>query len=130
MQSRFAIVDAVPDVSKWAAWARKKFAAFKEALAFITDVEEGRCPLLETNGEGYAWRLSCPRTIDNALMYMTSSLPNKVQIVSGLLTANVASCMEERFAPAKEQTQSTAREIARSAASKHTRLPVRTKCLS
>lgn len=118
MQTRFSIVDFTPDIKVWSDWAREKFKNNESALNFISQIEIGRAPFLESNGEDFNFRLTCPRTIDNALMVMCDDHINhatKVNLVRGLLTSNTASLMLSVFKTDKDSTdsfQSKARRMA------------------
>ena len=114
MQSRFSVINFKPDVSLWCEWARKKFKD-KRLHKFISKIESGECPLLETTGEGWTWRLTCPRSLDNAMqavfMYNGDEL---LDVISGLLTPNAASCLKWCL----DDNQDLVQEISRSVAVK------------
>lgn len=80
MQSRFAVIQYVPNVAKWCEWARSQFP---RSHSIIARVECGEAPFMEAIGEGYAWRLTCPRTWALALQAHEAG---RAELVQGLLT--------------------------------------------
>ena len=91
MQSRFAVIDFKPDLIAWCKWALNKFPSMKN---FIDKIKTGECPLVETVGSGWNWRLTCPRTLSNAMQIIVSEEPDYIDLIYGLLTPNAASCLE------------------------------------
>jgi SpoVK/Ycf46/Vps4 family AAA+-type ATPase len=111
MMSRFSIIEYTPDVVEWCAWARSVFPS-KEASKAIDMVEAGRAPLMECNGDGWRWRLTCPRTWELALKAATLSTGDeRKQVVSGLLTPNAATALLSCFSTA-QQGEALARGVA------------------
>lgn len=111
MQSRFSVVTFTPSVKDWQEYIERKFdnaGASKVAARVVS----GEIPLLDVTGEDYAWRLTCPRTLDRALEVMTASLPwdKKVTYVQGLLTPNAASGVTSCFS-SSDPVQALSRRV-------------------
>lgn len=88
MLSRFSVIEFRADIEAWAKFMRGKY---KNQLVeqVVEGVLSNRVPLLEVNGEGFDWRLSCPRTWDLAVGALIADEPDEV--IYGLLTHNCAS---------------------------------------
>lgn len=87
MLSRFSVVRAIPDVKAWAAWARTKYPDVAGVLRSVERVLAREIPLMESVGEEYDWRLTCPRTIERAWQAI---IAGREDLVAGLLTPNAA----------------------------------------
>lgn len=113
MMSRFSVIEYTPNLQNWVAWATSKFGGSKEALGVISDIASGRAPLLECNGEGWKWRLTCPRTWELAIgaAVEAASIEERKQVVSGLLTPNAATALLAHFSRA-EPIEALARGVA------------------
>jgi len=112
MQSRFAIVDEAVDVKAWETWARDNYkdSRIQKCIDMIIKKE---IPILEANGEGYDFRLTCPRTIELAWKAL---LAGQNHLVSGLLTTNAATGIILAFTKNEEDTK--LQSISRSVGSK------------
>lgn len=113
MHSRFSVVQATIDIDCWEKWARKNYDN-KGVLNCIDMILKKEIPILESNGEGYDFRLTCPRTLELAWKAM---IQGKKHLVSGLLTPNAASGVILAFS--KEQKQETVQNKARIIASSY-----------
>lgn len=111
MQSRFAVINASVDVAQWAEWARMNY---KSELVHksIEMFESNMMPLLEYTGEGYDFRLTCPRTIELAWIALSN---NQFDLVKGLVTPNVASGLIDLFKKEEDLVQLQSRFVAYSA---------------
>lgn len=92
MLSRFAVIDYVPDVSKWAAWAQTKFDT-AAANRVIESVRNGEMPVFDMTGEGLDRRITTPRTLAMALQAIQRGAEEDTidTLVRGLLTPATAS---------------------------------------
>lgn len=127
MMSRFSIMEYKPDLQKWIAWCAAAFDQSPVVDGILRDIETGRAPLLECNGEGWKWRLTCPRTWELAIRgtLRAVSSDERARIASGLLTPNAASALLAHFTSAQPM-ESKSRDTARRAAGvKTNRLPLR-----
>lgn len=88
MQSRFSVIEAYVDKNKWAEWARKSYSQYPKVLKTIDKILNKEIPIIESNGEGYDLRITCPRTIELAWKAMING---QEDLVYGLLTKNAAS---------------------------------------
>ena len=111
MMSRFCVIPFSLSIEKWCEWAQKKYSD-PRAQSLIANIKVGKIPILEEVGEGYNWRLSCPRTIDMALQVACA---NQLHLVKGLVTANVASAFQVHFSCREDLDQDIARTIAKKA---------------
>lgn len=111
MMSRFSVMEYRPDVATWAEWVQKEFQ-HPIATKVAQDVLANRVPLLECNGEGWKWRLTCPRTWELALRgaIAAKSEVERQEVVGGLLTPNAASCLLAHFSRA-EAGEAKARDV-------------------
>lgn len=121
MQSRFSIRQFTPNVEQWARWFISQWSdtphadlAEKVAKLFTSNVVS----LMEVSGDGWNWRLTCPRTVTMAFtgMVATTSTDDMRDIVFGLLTARTADAMMSLVTSENVSTpQQVARKIVRSA---------------
>lgn len=93
MLSRFAVVPVSPSVTGWVQWARQEFAEHASVHGIIDAVACGEIPLYDESGEDFDRRITCPRTIGLAMMAICKIGTRSQSIVSGLVTAGVASFM-------------------------------------
>jgi MoxR-like ATPase len=120
MMSRFSIVRFTPDVQAVCAYLER---TYPEAKKFIDDLRSGDVPIFDHAGEGYDARISCPRTIEMALQAQRSGCGPEV--ISGLLTANVAHAFMISCAPpAAGDTRAQHRVFARAREVHKKRTPV------
>ena len=113
MQSRFSVIKAGIDLFAWENWARKSYPD-PRIIKSIEMIVMGEIPILESNGENYDFRLTCPRTIELAWKALLSG---KDYLVSGLLTPNAATGLLLAFKQNSEN-KDRLQEISRSIASK------------
>lgn len=90
MLTRFAVIDYKPDVQEWTKLTEKTFKDLPFITAFVDRISTGEIPLLESNGEGLDFRLTCPRTWFLALEAVRQG---QSELVTGLLTPNSASAL-------------------------------------
>lgn len=129
MMSRFSVIEYKPNLSQWLEWCERTFSTEENHAihGIMHDIESGRAPLLECNGEGWKWRLTCPRTWELAIRgaMQASDHSARSQIVSGLLTPNAASALLAHFSKA-QPVEAEARSVAqRAAAKKRSKTPFR-----
>lgn len=108
MQSRFAVVQAAPDVKGWAEWALNAYPGIPAIARCVDRIRNREIPILEENGEDYEWRLTCPRTIERAWQALLDGMPD---LVPGLLTPNAASGVMLCFAEEADSMQDVARHV-------------------
>ena len=90
MLNRFSVIEFLPDFDKWAGYIKNKYGNNDFVKKVIEKIEVGELPFLEANGEGLNWRMTSPRSIDNAdSVCLTESDPTL--LVKGLVTPNFAS---------------------------------------
>lgn len=126
MLSRFAIVEFTPDIEEWAEFMRGKYEG--ELVEKVIDgILDKRAPLLEVNGEGFDWRLSCPRTWDLAVGAALDGAPDEV--IYGLLTHNCASFLcDLRQSEPEDIELHQVQDIARNVGAKQVQgMPLRVK---
>lgn len=88
MQTRFAVIRYKPNIDKWVAWLLKTYPGdLSERIA--KGVRTNQVPLFEHTGDGYEFRLTCPRTWELAIRAMLFE-GDYEETVSGLLTPNAA----------------------------------------
>lgn len=127
MMSRFAVMEYKPDLQKWLEWCAGAFDDHPVVHGILHDIATGRVPLLECNGEGWRWRLTCPRTWELAIRgtLQAYSEQERASIAEGLLTQNAASALIAHFATA-QPTEAECRDVARVASVPKTkRAPLR-----
>jgi hypothetical protein len=93
MISRFAVIDYVPDVCAWAAWATGQFDTLTSGCV-IDAVRSGEVPVFDMTGEGLDRRITSPRTIAMALRALEAhggDNPVFDALIRGLLTPATAS---------------------------------------
>lgn len=114
MLSRHSVLEYVPNVMEWAAWARERYAG-TAADTVVDAVSVGEIPLLDVAGEELDMRLTTPRTLTMALDAIVSVGAVRAEpIVRGLLTASVASMMLHRASFSLSNEHEKARSILRS----------------
>lgn len=91
MLSRFCVVESKPDFLEWKDWVHSNYE-FNELDAILKSIQNGECPFLETTGDGYQWRLTCPRTLAMAFDIMISGQDKEMEarLINGLLTPSAA----------------------------------------
>ncbi|MCL2354231.1 MAG: AAA family ATPase [Defluviitaleaceae bacterium] len=103
MQSRFSIINWVPDPIKWADWCAAKYPQAKD----IADaVRGGQIPIYDRVGYGLDARTTCPRTLEMAILAEDCDLASRLEKIKGLLTPQAASF----FAP-QSSTEKRARDV-------------------
>jgi hypothetical protein len=107
MQSRFSVIESSVDIESFKNWALKKYTD-KRIVKSIEKILKQEIPILEHVGEGYNFRLTCPRTIELAWQAL---LEDKKELVFGLLTKNTASGLISCFETQEDKTQNIARKI-------------------
>lgn len=99
MMSRFSVIMFEPNIKQWAEYILNKYQQYSEvAVDFVNLVLHGEIPLLEVHGEGYSWRLTCPRSLENCLRAFLYEKDNYRELIYGLVTAKVASRLQMLFA--------------------------------
>lgn len=126
MQSRFVVVDFKPDVAQWLAWATDRWGDVSAFVRLKEKIANGEVPLMEANGEGWSWRLTCPRTWTHALDWCIAG--GCVETTAkGLLTPNAASALIAAFTTEDSaQLMDRARRISRKAVVHNEWRPLRT----
>lgn len=126
MLSRFSIIDYKPDFQKWLKYMLEKYENNPLVVEIMKGFENLNVPFLETTGDGYNWRLTCPRTIDMAI---TALLRNEYLVekkIKGLLTPNVSSYLLAFLLPKSEKGIVETQEICRTVSTKRKYLnPIR-----
>lgn len=102
MMSRFSVLPFEVNLQSWLQWSEISFEKTAAVIGILRDIEVGRVPLLEHNGEGWSWRLTCPRTWELAIRAasQTEDTHERARLVSGLLTPNAASALMAHFSTA------------------------------
>lgn len=113
MMSRFSIIPYAPKAKEWCEWALNEFEHTELIQKITHNILTNRTPLLECNGEGWGWRLTCPRTWELAIRGAlgADNHEDRKNIVSGLLTPNAAGSLLACFAQA-QQGETKARDVA------------------
>lgn len=127
MMSRFSVMEYKPDLQKWLEWCAGAFDPHQVVDGILRDIETGRAPLLECNGDGWKWRLTCPRTWELAIRgaLQADGVEERARIASGLLTPNAASALLAHFTSA-QPIEAKSRNVARQAMRpKGSRAPLR-----
>jgi hypothetical protein len=125
MLSRFAIIEAKPNVQEWCNWARKNFAGAEACLAVIEAVERGLIPIADVTGEDFNKRITSPRTLTMALEAIRAKNKNYSLLVKGLLTPACASTflnLVEGYDTELEEKSATVRRLAATKTTKPIRL--------
>lgn len=91
MLSRFATIDYKPDFQQWLKYMFEKYENNSVVIEIMKGFENANVPFLETTGDGYNWRLTCPRTIDMAIAALLRNENLIEEKIKGLLTPNVSS---------------------------------------
>jgi len=89
MMSRFSVIESTPQFVEFEAFILNKYKSVDWVVNLCRMIEVGELPLLEQVGEGFNWRLSCPRTYDLAIQAIIDEQSDEV--IYGLLTPNSAS---------------------------------------
>jgi hypothetical protein len=116
MMNRFSIIESKVNIKNFCDFITKKYLEFNPIFInnFTHKITNGEIPILESIGEGFNFRLSCPRSFENAIKIIFSDNEDKELLIRGLLTTNCAtgllSCLEKDLN--KENLQNTARKIA------------------
>lgn len=84
MISRFSVQEFIVDVPRWAAVMKERHGDHEGALRVIEKFESGIYPIMDSTGEGFSYRLTCPRTINFAL---TALKEGQTHLINGLVTA-------------------------------------------
>jgi len=93
MQSRFSVINWLPDPVKWAKWCMEKYPS----SADIADaVRNGEIPIYDRVGFGLDARTTCPRTLEMAILAEDCELATKEEKIKGLLTPQAASFFMEQ----------------------------------
>ena len=121
MMSRFAVIEATPQFVEFESFILNKYEKVRWVTRLCKMIETGKLPLLEQVGEGFTWRLSCPRTYDLAIQSIIDK--QKDEVIYGLLTPNSASGILSLVRSYKEDDK--VQDLARSVASGRSFLPVR-----
>lgn len=125
MQSRFSVINFNPSIEIWGRYMLETYPNNNFVNKIVEHISSNKVPLLESNGEGYSWRLSCPRTWELAIkaVLQPNNNDNIEEIITGLLTPNCASALIS-FLPRREIIEDV-QELARSIGSKMLIQPVR-----
>lgn len=110
MLSRFSVQYFTPDVKNVCDYLE---ARYPETRDFLAQIRCGEIPIFDHAGEGFDTRITCPRTLEMAIIAHAADEPPEV--ISGLLTANVAHAFLSTPVTNSNQktlTQTKAREIA------------------
>ena len=91
MMNRFAIVDFEVNIDSWESYMVNKYGSSEFLTNVLNAIRSNKFPFLEVNGEGLAWRLTSPRSLDNAIGALLHNIDGAKDIVKGLVTPNVAS---------------------------------------
>ena len=124
MQSRFSVINFEPSIIDWSHYMLRTYPNNRIVQMTLRDIQTGKVPLLESNGEGYNWRLSCPRTWEMAIKATTQKNNNDdiEKIIMGLLTPNCASALISHLLPDKDNR---IQEVARTIGSEKIIQPIR-----
>lgn len=120
MQTRFSIIRYKPSIPKWCEWLNRTYPGLL-ANRISAAVTRGSVPLFEHCGDGYDFRLTCPRTWEMAIQAMLSGGPDVEDTVSGLLTPNAVSFLfsEKDSSADVSDLQNKARSIAEASMRSH-----------
>ncbi|MCL2854297.1 MAG: AAA family ATPase [Defluviitaleaceae bacterium] len=102
MQSRFSIINWLPDPVKWANWCLEKYP---HAADIADAVRNGQIPIYDRVGQGLDTRTTCPRTLEMAILAEDCPLASRVDKIKGLLTPQAASFFVEQSAAEKQARQ-------------------------
>ena len=91
MMNRFSVVEFTPDFDRWKEYIHAKFGSIPFVVEITERIAKQELPFLEANGEGLGWRMTSPRSIDNAISVLLSQETDKDSLIKGLVTANMAS---------------------------------------
>lgn len=117
MISRFAVVDYVPDVVRWADWADSQFEGVA-ARRVTAAVRCGEMPIFDMTGDGLTRRITTPRTITltlHALRELGGGSDAFDSVARGLLTAATASQVLHFVQARDNEVMATASSVARKA---------------
>lgn len=126
MISRFAVVDYVPDVVRWADWADSQFGG-SDARRVTEAVRCGEMPIFDMTGDGLGRRITTPRTIAmtlHALEALGGGSDAFDSVVRGLLSPATASQVLHFVQSYGNEVMTTASSVARKAASAKNSPPV------
>ncbi len=125
MISRFSVVDYIPDVKAWTAWATKRYH-HPACLRVIYAVGVGELPLVDRAGDDFARRITCPRTLAMTLALIEASPENIPEaLVRGLLTSASASQVMHLATATTNDVMDIATSVAHQASAGRVRTPVR-----
>jgi len=115
MMNRFSIIEFKPDFNDWKNFILKKYGKGEMVDRILSEIEEKRIPFLEHNGDGYSFRLTCPRSLDMALSVLFDNLKaeEKEKIIYGLLTPNTASAICQYITTDNNSRESEVQDISR-----------------
>jgi replication-associated recombination protein RarA len=93
MLSRFSVIEYKPSVERWCKWLTDTYQQYNpEFIGRLTDaILQHKIPLLDSVGEDFRFRLTCPRTYELAVRACLFAREDVDLIVRGLLTTNAAS---------------------------------------
>jgi len=125
MISRFSVVDFVPDVSAWVAWAGLRYTK-QECHQVIQAVACGELPLIARTGEDFSRRITSPRTLAMALD-LVEAFPTDIPqaLIQGLVTAATASQIMHLVTTTPNEVMKTSTQSARRAWNVTGRSPLR-----
>jgi len=92
MQSRFSIINWLPDPTKWAAWCLEKYP---NSADIAHAVANGEIPIYDRVGFGLDARTTCPRTLEMAILAQDCQLATREEKIKGLLTPQAAAFFME-----------------------------------
>lgn len=102
MQSRFSIINWIPDPVKWAHWCVEKYP---HATDIAEAVRNGQIPIYDRVGAGLDARTTCPRTLEMAILAQDCPMATRVDKIKGLLTPQAASYFVEQSDTEKQARQ-------------------------
>jgi len=107
MQSRFSIINWLPDPIKWARWCIEKYP---HESVVANAVENGEIPIYDRVGFGLDARTTCPRTLEMAILATDCELASKEEKIKGLLTPQAVSFFMESHSPEEILARQTLRK--------------------
>lgn len=120
MQSRFTVIEFIPNPEAWANWCIRQYPEYKN----IADlVRSGEIPLFDFVGEGLDKRTVSPRTLENAMNAKDCVFSSREEKISGLLPPEYIS----HFAKKQDILQHKCSVVARQVANNSVFTPLRLK---
>jgi hypothetical protein len=129
MMNRFSIINHTIDILKFTDFIFNKYGNQNTIFInnFISKIENGEIPLLESIGEGFSMRLSSPRSFENSIKVILDndiSIEEKELIIKGMLTTNGASGLISCYIKNNDDdVQNKARKTSSSSSSIYNKLP-------